>query len=280
MHLSAASSLVTELKSDELQRVRPELPTSYESALSFFASVITWYDILSCATTRLKPSFEGVCVNPGQGFLSLDKVMGCENWAMLLIRDITILEEWKSTIQATGNISLRELARRAGAIEARLEDGLRRRSETVDASQTFDVQQSHPMPTSYNNLIEQITRAFACSALVYLHVVISGAHPELSEMQDSVMRTISALREISDRKIVSTLSWPLCIAGCMAVEDEQDTFRSFTAPDPVGFIPFGNSLKVLTLLEKCWDMRKQGRDSIAINWKSAMNCLGVDVLLI
>jgi hypothetical protein len=280
MHLSAASSLVTELKSDELQRARPDLPTSYESALSFFASVITWYDILSCATTRLKPSFEGVCVNTGQGCLSLDKVMGCENWAMLLIRDIAILEEWKSTIQATGNISLRELARRAGAIEARLEDGLRTRSETVFASQTFDVQQSHPKPTPYNNLIEQITRVFACSALVYLHIVTSGAHPELPEIKDGMMRTISALREISDRNLVSTLSWPICIAGCMALEDQQDTFRSFTAPHPFGFIPFGNSSKVLALLEKCWDMRRQGNDSIAIDWKSAMNCLGVDILLI
>ena len=278
MHLRAASALISDLKSNEMTQARKQLSASSEAALFFFAGVIGWYDILSCATTGAMPfSYCENCLEVG-GCIKLDKIMGSENWAMVCIMDIASLDEWKTKLQASGMLSIRDLADRAGDIERRLEAGLNG-IPAVGGSSSSTPLDHGSTEREMHDLVCMITRAFACSALVYLHVVVSGPRPTLPEIRESVARTISTLRAFPDQKVAATLSWPLCIAGCVALgEEERNFFRDLNAIDRMEIQPFGNSSKVLKIIEECWIKQEQGQS--AVDWRVAMKSLGIDILLI
>ena len=285
VHLRGASALITDIKSVAMQRARETLPASYDAALFFFCGVILWYDTLSCATTGLKPFTNCDCAAAGVGFLPMDKLIGSENWAMLCIMDIAFLDEAKNgSSRVEGNSSMDDVVDRAKNIEHRLEGGLKIYSAKPDT--TYG---KHPNARSSGLgdevhslcLVDVITQIFACSALVYLHVVVSGPDPKSPMIHESVNRTILALRKFADCKIVGTLSWPLCIAGCMAsTEEQQDFFRDFSNNERMVNPMFGDSSRVLTIMQECWRMREveSGEESL-VDWRSAMKKLELHVLL-
>lgn len=226
MHLQAAAALVPTIKADNMMLSATRLSPAYKAALYFFAGVIAWYDILSCATTGLKPFSECSCLDAGLGYIHLDKLMGCENWAILLIMEIAVLDAWKNSTQASGKFSMGQLGSRGGAIEKRVEDGLDENSGTLgrftEHSASFN---THSLENDSKYISCVITRIFACAALVYLHVVVSGAYPEHLSIHESVSRTIAAFQLLPDQGLVRSLTWPFCIAGCMALPEQEDFFR-------------------------------------------------------
>jgi hypothetical protein len=240
-------------------RAHPELSTVYKSALYFFGGVLAWYDILSFATTKAKPSTMYPCLGSGRGNIQLEKVMGCENWAMLIILDIAILNERKETLAKTGQFSLRQLEHQGGEIEQRLAEGL-----AINAVKEHDVKD-----------IQTVTHIFACSALVYLHVVVSGANPQLSTVKSAVGRTIEAFRSLPDPGLIRYLIWPFCITACMATEEHQSFFTEISIPK------FGMSLRAMEIVHECWrlrDCRTSGAD--LVDWSMAMRSLGHHIILV
>lgn len=259
MHLEAAISLIPVLRTKHMAFAHQNLSPFHKSALSFFAGVISWYDILSCATTRANPFTMDHCLAPGQGHVHLDKLMGCENWTMLIIMDIAALNEKKIASPANGEANMHELAVQGAEIERRLEEGLRR--TTTDCHKSKAVQ--------------DITRIFACSAFVYLNVVVSGGHSQLSKVQSAVCRTIEAFQNLSDPALMCDLTWPFCIAGCMASDEQEDFFRAIALPK------CGRSYKALEVAEECWRLRKLNVLGAGIvDWNTAMDSLGLNILLV
>lgn len=247
----------------------------------FFAGVVGWYDILSCSTRGAAPFSACECIDAALGYIFLDKIMGCENWAMLLIMDIAFLDDWKQNLQISAQLSMRELVTRAARIERRLEDGIR------DNSSRLSQLTSHSTSSSIlgtgvqqqTHLILLVTRVFACSALVYLDVVVSGAYPEMPEIRDNVSRTIDALRALHGIAISTSLTWAYCIAGCMAMEEEQVFFRGLAASSDGDAPTFGNFSKALPIIEECWRLRRN-ENRQPVDWRTAMDSLGVSVLLV
>lgn len=248
----------------------------------FFAGVVGWYDILSCSTTGAPPFSACECIDAALGYIYLDKIMGCENWAMLLIMEIAFLDEWKQNLQISAQLSMRELVTRAAHIERRLEDGIR------DNSTTLSKLTNRSIPSTIlgtgvqeqTHLILLITRIFACSALVYLDVVVSGAYPEMPEIRESVSRTIEALRALPEIAISNNLTWAYCIAGCMAIEEEQTFFRGLAVSSDGDAPTFGNFSKALPIIEECWRLRREEKRHQPVDWRTAMDSLGVSVLLV
>jgi hypothetical protein len=138
--------------------------------------------------------------------------MGCENWAMILVANISSLEIWKSDMQRAGRLSIVELSTRGSEISKLLNDGL--------ASQTMfpDYLTISKCPTKHSPFI---TRIFAYAALTYLHVVVSGAHPELAEITASVSLTIAAFKILPAPHLLQNLVWPFCVTGCIASKDYE-----------------------------------------------------------
>jgi C6 transcription factor Pro1 len=200
--------------------------------------------------------------------------MGCKNWVMLLIMEIAMLDDWKKTRQKSGNLSLRELTSKAAHIEDRLTAGM---NKTLDEPISI-YKDSCGIRTSESRCVTYI---FACSALTYLHVTVSGAHPDLPEIRESIARSIKAFQNLPDPIWVRHLVWPFCIAGCMAAADEQDVFREIANGAYLDGQIFGNFEKALKIMERSWQGRQEQENGCTPwDWKSSMDSLGQMVLLI
>jgi hypothetical protein len=281
MHLSAASVLILDIKREERAAEIASLSSGYHSALFFFSGVVGWYDILSCSTTGTSPFSSCECLNAAMGYVFLDKIMGCENWAMLLIMDIAFLDDWKQTLQISAQLSMRELVTRATHIEQRLEDGIRdtsrRLNQLTNRNNHSILDTGVQEPT---HLILLITRIFACSALVYLDVVVSGAYPEMPEIRQNVSRSVEAFRALPGIAVANSLTWAYCIAGCMAIEEEHMFFRSLAVSSDGDAPTFGNFSNALTIIEECWRLRREEKRHHPVDWRTAMNSLGMNILLV
>lgn len=91
--------------------------------LEFLVVGVIWYDIFACVSTGRTPRlpYHRWLSIPG---LNTADLMGCQNWVMVVIGDLTHLEKWKEHQDREGTLSVRELANRAQGIENRLESGI------------------------------------------------------------------------------------------------------------------------------------------------------------
>ena len=283
IHLHAASSIVRALRATKILRYfgsasyveridqGENYPVVDKIACDFLVGTFIWFDILASASTRskhfLENNFEYL------DHIELDRVMGCENWVMILIARISLLEEWKRDMQRNGRLSMVELSTRGSEIEKMLNSGL--------ASQTLfpSAPVLESCPSRYTSII---TRIFAYTALTYLHTVVSGAHPKLAEIKASASITIAAFSNLPVPKLLQNLVWPFCITGCMASRDQDSFFRNLIVSAGVDEECPGNYWKAFEVIQECWRLREnqdQG-SSDGIDWTSAMSSLGFQVLLV
>ncbi|KAE9372776.1 hypothetical protein N431DRAFT_376065, partial [Stipitochalara longipes BDJ] len=280
MHLKAASSLSFKFQRDQLREC--PLSKTRRLAVEFFAGVITWYDVLSCASTGQRPFSNFGDINEDAFIpIQFDKLMGCESWVVHLIAEIATLSKWKRRMEATGTLSTWELVRRVTDIELRLETGLSNVSGRQNELTTMDVTSSTISSNPSESLIQNITRIFACGALVYLQVIISGPYPALPEIQQGVSRTMAAINALADKELLRNVLWPVCIAGCMATEENESYWRDLISSVSQDRWSFGYPSKVLQIMEECWRLRKrQPRTALAVDWMTAMNNLDMKILLV
>lgn len=124
----------------------------------------------------------------------------------------------------------------------------------------------------------EVTQLFASAALVYLHVVVSGFQYSLAEIRENVARSITLFKRLPCQKILCALVWPMCIIGCMALEEQEGFFRDLIASMGVEPYVFGSARDALKTMENCWKKR-EARDE-GWNWASCMNSSGHLVLIV
>jgi hypothetical protein len=159
---------------------------------------------------------------------SLKPAMGCRNWVTEALLMVYSLRDWKRKFQATRTLSIWELTTKARPIQRALEDGI---SETVrEITQRKQIQMinsRNDLSTSsrFDIMISVVTYTYACSVLLVLETVISGAHPELPEIRRQVMRIMTAYQDFKEMRLVDTVRWPLFLAGSMAEANLHESFR-------------------------------------------------------
>lgn len=276
MHLAAAISLFPKVY-PQLRRVRlTESPTpTCWTALSFFAAVGLWYEIISCTTTASLP-FEPSNCEVEEADINFENAMGCESWAMAAIKDIAGLDHWKNTMKATGQLSVRELVSRGNEIEGKLINGLEKILNTSQELQTSLSSERSCFPKKF---LRHVTRVYCCAGLIQLHVVVSGPHPELPEIRHSVAQAVEAFQALPDAGSVNSLVWPLCIAGCMATDDNQNFFLKLARSANPSDSTMG-AAKARIIMEECWRLRKLDPDSGNVDWRTAMESLDFKILLV
>jgi hypothetical protein len=186
-----------------------------------------------------------------------------------------MLDEWKRRLEASGDLSMWELVRRAADIEMGLETGLITISETT----SIDVTTTTASSGVSRPFIRDITRIFASAALVYLQVIISGPRPEVLEIRQGVSRTMAALGELTNKDLVRNVLWPVCIAGCMATVEHESCWRDLISNVSRDRWSFSYPSKVLTIMEECWRLRKC-KPETGVDWRTAMESLNIRVLLV
>jgi hypothetical protein len=234
-----------------------------------------WFDILACASTGSRPflTLDHILMLEG-GRIHLEELMGCENWVMIIIFQISELGHWKKDSDRNHKLSIAELAKRGALIEARLQQRFTKIS-VQDATQKDDILGATLRFSKSTSAI--ITEIFALAALTYLHVVVSGANPGLPEITESVSKTVAAFKALSDTRMLRWLVWPFCITGCLASEEDEGVFRSLICAGKLSERTVGTCMEAVKVIEECWKRRKTGLGSC--DWVSVMQSLGHLILL-
>ncbi|KAF2814347.1 uncharacterized protein BDZ99DRAFT_437239 [Mytilinidion resinicola] len=254
LHLQAASAFSSTCREGRRDSISSS-PTQ-SLATVFFFSVITWYDILSCASTGFEPFL------PFMNEIRFEKLQGCETWVMAIIAEIAQLNSRKQIQKRTDRLSIVEVEI-VKDIRRRLEVGLRRTAAALDED-------------SMSRTL-QVTRIYAHAASVYLHVMVSGPHPAIPEIRQGVSRTMVSIVALTYPHLIRNLMWPVCIAGCMAEDEHASYWRDLISSVSKEKWSFGYPSKVLEIMEECWRLRKTGA---VVDWLAAMENLNMRVLLV
>ncbi|KAE9379910.1 hypothetical protein N431DRAFT_521727 [Stipitochalara longipes BDJ] len=276
-----SASPISDYETDCLDR--KSLRSDSDTAVSFLLGSFVSFDIIAAASSRSYPILQvdhrRVLEQLG---IDLKYLTACENWVMILIFEISRLDDWKSKAEKAHNLSIVELAKRGGEIreylQRRLADiDLRRRLADID-----NVPSTKPSPSdvskfrSRRNHLET-TKIFALSAMTYLNVVLSGANPNLPEIAESVSDTIAAFKAMNDPDMFRNIVWPFCITGCLASEEQQDFFRSLWCTANAKGQDLGTCVKAFEIIKECWRLRKAG--SRLCDWASVIETSGCSILL-
>jgi hypothetical protein len=280
IHLEGANALLPSLvqaqmgsataRKDQTKEHQDRAIPHPNTSISFLLGFFIHMHIITCASTRSSQfliSDHKVLLETGE--INLADLIGCSNWAMIFIFKISSLDKWKKEEEDAHRLSLIELTKRGRQIEERLLSRLA--SIENDLSKRAPVD-AHLRPDFIKT---EITRIFALSAITYLHVVISGAYPDIPDIKRSVSKTIDALRSLPDPKLLQHVVWPYCISGCLAADEQQKIFRELVS---LPRITHGTCLEALSLMEECWRFRKT--ESSSHDWASIMERRGQYILLI
>jgi hypothetical protein len=276
---------------EELVDAAIEDATSLDSSLSFvdhaamefFSSVLLWFDTLACASTGRKPVFADICAEAFGARdckVRLRHIMGCENWVMIIIRDIAMLDRSTTHGQGIGLARDGNIIRKHGELKERLELGL---AESWESYLSLLAGRSEGREPD-NWLIQAtpiVTYLFACAAMVYLTVVFDGPDPRLPSIRDAVTKALQVFSALPDGQMLRSLVWPFCITGCMAQKDQESSFANMAARAGISNRDPDTSTRALQVMETCWQIRSQEKqDPPSADWFTAMSKLGYQVLLV
>lgn len=215
------------------------------AGLDFFTTTYVWVDIIRCCC--IGAGFSGQGPYPYLAYLEedrirLDKQMGVKNWAMMAIRQTSDLEAWKIEVQ--DHLDIPMLTRRAWDIENRLDRGL----ETIQKDLAT-------LTSTWDRESLLVTEIYALSALIYISIVVSGNSHLMPKVRLGVTKVLGCVHQLPVHLLIR-VSWPFCVAGCMAIETEKEEFRHIVSDaTEKGYNP-GTLLNSLELMEECWMMRE------------------------
>jgi hypothetical protein len=242
--------------------------SSDQAAFRFYTALLVVDDIISSIYTPLPPKLFDYHVpllkkdhNSGERPpLSLEDFVGCANWVMLEIGEISALDAWKKLMRERGQLDTMQLVARASPIKQTLLSSLAH----LDATSRTPVTDPLNLFTSYNNQLPSmpggctafVTRVWAHAALLYLSITVSGWQPSSAAIRENVTRTLALLEQMPTPELLRTMVWPFCIVGCLAAPEEEPRFRAM-ADALVPYQLFGAARKALEIMEKVWKCRDE-----------------------
>ncbi|KAF5591431.1 transcriptional regulatory UME6 [Fusarium pseudocircinatum] len=259
----------TQMSAEQASRVNCSGVNLFSStlvALRFFAAKIILADIVSSSALeqlpRLNDYHEKLISGQGETSLNMKDVTGCENWVFPNIAEAVALNAWKKETERNGNFSFMTLVQRAGKILEKLDQGLallkdeeRRAKETthqrgeIFAEFTLLRTMRPPQDAYY-----AITRVWANAARLYIIVVLSGWHPDMSEVVDLVSASLVLLESLTTPSWLMTLAWPFCVMGCLASESQEVVVeRIFNRTKPLSNV--GGLIKAMRIVRETWKRR-------------------------
>lgn len=257
-------------RKDHINEQQGGVSSHPNTSVSFLLGFFIHMDIVSCASTRSSQFLildHKLLLETGE--INLEDLTGCSNWVMVLIFEISFLDKWKKEEEEAHRLSLIEFTKRGRHIEERLLSRL----DTIENDPSKRALVNGHL--RLESIETEITRIFALSAITYLHVVISGAYPEVPDIKKSVSKTMDALQSLPDPKLLQHVVWPYCISGCLAADEQQKVFRELVS---LPQITHGTCLEALNIMEECWQLRKM--ESSSYDWAYIMKKRGQYILLV
>ena len=225
-------------------------------------------DLLTCVATRERPKLPyDEWLGPDCTF-QLGDIMGCHNSVMKAIGDLALLSQWELR-SVTGDLDLDEFNLRARQIEDSLENSM----------DTTPMKASGPEQQPNQN---SVTRILATATLAQLAPLSSNTPDDIasSRVRRAVSRVILEIQMAGQAVTPRQLSWPLCVAECLADQDQQGFFEVFlnlVVSEGTGMI--GNCGTIRDILKVCW-ANKIERPNERWDCSSTMKQMGIYALLI
>jgi hypothetical protein len=152
-----------------------EMDSENNEASRFLIGALMWSDILAGVSTGRRPLLYNYLQRlldsseqPSGPLIKMEDIMGCENHVMLLISEISALQEWKMNCLKDRSFSTWRLVTRSKVILDDLEIAILRLDRELDA---YGLYCSNDRTIYQTKIITgTITNIFACAAVVYLHV--------------------------------------------------------------------------------------------------------------
>jgi len=265
-----------------------------QAGFRFFTGLLVFIDII--ASTSLEQPPRLIEYHPhlladldngepdfGMVPVQLSSLVGCQNWALLAVSRITLLDAWKKDMKKAARLSTIELVDRASHISRSLNDGISRLDKATsgpqkDNSLNFRSYFNGHLSTSSRSSTVP-TRIWAHAAHIYLAVVVSGWQPSNPEIRRGVSQMLELLRTVDCSTHLRTLAWPLCVAGCMseAGSHEQELRNLLTGMDELSMVgALGEARKIM---ERVWENRET-LDRETWDLAACFRILGAPVLLV
>ncbi|KAF1836435.1 hypothetical protein BDW02DRAFT_546039 [Decorospora gaudefroyi] len=278
-HLRTASKFITLLLQERLSTKSPSPPgftypdektkktplcPEVDGALKFLVGSFIVFDIIGSASTRSAPllPLNHVRVVDDLGIL-LEPLVGFPNSVMELLLEVVTLDRWKNEARSVSKLSIVDLAKRGDGIQARLQQKLAAAGKPSSLTQA----PTHPI----------VSKIFLLATITYLHVVVSGPYPAVPEIANSVAETIAAFKSLQDLSLLRYLVWPMCISGCLALEEHYDFFQDLMSREGVTPWSTGTCFEAFGLMQECWKARVTS--DTTCDWASVMKTRGCYVYL-
>ncbi|KAF3054940.1 hypothetical protein GL218_07346 [Daldinia childiae] len=251
-----------------------KVQSAEQAAFRFSSALLIFDDIIASTVLQEQPrlyEYQHCLLSDANGIdplVNLETVVGCQNWVLLQISEISALDAWKKQCKAAGNLDVIDLVRRATAIKDFLQTNLiRLETESSAIAQSgsnlldvFNVYYYHQSKTS-GCQSRLTTRVWAHAALLYLSIVVSGWQPASVEVRYHVDRVIGILTHAtSPTTLLRTMVWPFCVAGCLAEPSQEAHLREMVAVLQPPSI-FGTVRKALEIMEDVWRNRDAGNSA-------------------
>ena len=248
-------------------------PAELEEVTAFrvLGATTIWLDIVHSVTAGTKPSSW-----PNQIFaanstcqIHLQKIMGCENWAMIEIGRIAALHEEKMKSFGSEDRTCVRFNEEVNSIRFNIKQGL---TQLMLETSVATEKASQQFPKQRLLLPAMITRIFALSARIYLQLVLGGFQV-LQETE--VSAAMEALRAESVFPFRAALVFPLFICGIVSTPCNKKFIRDVFSSEPIRTPSLQHREKVILVIEEIWSMKE--RDP-GYTWKDCLALTG-DVLL-
>ncbi|KAI1387684.1 fungal-specific transcription factor domain-containing protein [Hypoxylon trugodes] len=269
-----------------------QVPSAEQAAFRFSSALLILDDIIASTVLQEEPKlyeYHSSLLGDTDGMdpaINLEATIGCQNWVLLQLSEISVLDAWKQRSKRAGDLDVIGLVHRATIIKNTLETRLTQlESDLRDTpkedngllgiltADNFQTQKISDIQTSL------VTRVWAHAALLYLSVVVSGWQPANVEVRYHVGRIIDLLTyQISPPSLLRTVAWPFCLAGCLAIPVQEAPLRSLVeALQPPSV--FGSVRKALEIMEEAWRNRDM-EDSESRDLSACFGSQGNLVLLV
>jgi hypothetical protein len=257
-----------------------------QAGFRFCAALLIFIDIIASITLEEPPTLlsyhaellaeiDNGTSHPSDAKIHLSTVIGCRNGVMRSIAETSMLNIWKNERASANSLNVMDLVGRAAYIAHSLKSDVFgiQNGETVPDSHLrgpLDVA-SNPSASSTSTLI------WAYAAQLYLTVVVSGWQLYSLDIRTNVAQIIALLEDVPPYQL-RALVWPICVAGCLALKEEEPFFLGLFAG--LGKVHTAGALgDARQVMEKVWQRR--GTLSMT-DWDlaSCFRILGSSILLV
>jgi hypothetical protein len=245
----------------------PHFPSAEQAAFRFSSTLLLFVDVIASTALQTEPRLRkyhadllATTNNEGNSAIEIEAVVGVSSTILHDIGEISTLAAWKKKHKEAGSLDTMELLRRASTIE----EALLRELGQLELDETSLPKSESPLDVFTAPSFPRCTigQVWINAAFIYLSTVVSDSKPTHVNIRNNVQRIVDIFNELISIRLLPSMVWPFCVAGCLAEVAQEHHFRSMAAAlDPPDM--FSTVNKALQIMENVWQARSTDIDYLA-----------------